>query len=231
MIPIEIRKYFCADEMTHKDKKFIKLFYYHDEFDARIEMRVDSQESKGRTTIRWKSDLKNIINKKFKAYINDLKDEKMRPVIRFSKVKEDRYQIELITPRDIQKDSDNRAEKYNGSLDGNIVQYMGDRYTRDLANRKAAIELHGTKCKICNFDFEQVYGEHGSGFIEIHHLNPLADGERHVDPQKDLIPVCSNCHSMIHRQKEKYLTPTELKSMLKLSYFSKIVEKKTRESD
>jgi predicted HNH restriction endonuclease len=35
----------------------------------------------------------------------------------------------------------------------------------------------------------------------VHHLNPISqtEGEHEVDPVNDLIPLCSNCHSMIHR--------------------------------
>ena len=50
-------------------------------------------------------------------------------------------------------------------------------------------------------NFVERYGEIGKEFIEIHHLNPISetDGEHEVNPATDLIPLCSNCHSMIHR--------------------------------
>lgn len=32
----------------------------------------------------------------------------------------------------------------------------------------------------------------------VHHLYPVAEGERDVNPTTDLRPVCSSCHSMIH---------------------------------
>ncbi|MEO5325233.1 HNH endonuclease [Mesorhizobium sp. CC13] len=57
-------------------------------------------------------------------------------------------------------------------------------------------------------------GPHGEGFIEVHHLQPL---HTLVDGGKtrlgDLVLVCSNCHRMIHRQKE-WLIPTALRQML-----------------
>jgi 5-methylcytosine-specific restriction protein A len=54
---------------------------------------------------------------------------------------------------------------------------------------------------ICKTDLGAIYGKLGEGFIEVHHLRPLGDGkgERETDPTKDLIPVCPNCHAMIHR--------------------------------
>lgn len=56
-------------------------------------------------------------------------------------------------------------------------------------------------CECCGFDFEKAYGEMGRGFIEVHHRFPLSqtDGEHEVNPETDLVPLCSNCHSMIHR--------------------------------
>ena len=51
-------------------------------------------------------------------------------------------------------------------------------------------------------NFEEKYGELGKDYIEVHHIKPISeiDSEYVVDPEKDLIPVCSNCHSMLHRK-------------------------------
>ncbi|MCH1594383.1 HNH endonuclease, partial [Staphylococcus epidermidis] len=56
------------------------------------------------------------------------------------------------------------------------------------------------------------YGDLGEGFIEIHHLKPMFSIKREikVNPQKDLVPLCSNCHKMIHRNTKKPLTIKEL---------------------
>jgi hypothetical protein len=77
--------------------------------------------------------------------------------------------------------------------------------------REACIRAKGTRCAACGMSFEEVYGERGAGFIEVHHLNPMAeaDGERTVDEAVDLVPVCPNCHRMLHRG-ERLLTPAEL---------------------
>ena len=57
---------------------------------------------------------------------------------------------------------------------------------------------------ICGFDFEAFYGEAGRNFIEVHHIKPLSslDEEIMIDPEKDLVCVCSNCHRIIHRKKD-----------------------------
>ncbi|WP_165971281.1 HNH endonuclease [Microbacterium oleivorans] len=55
-------------------------------------------------------------------------------------------------------------------------------------------------CEVCAFDFHEVYGEHGSGYIEVHHRTPLhVSGETESDLD-DLALLCANCHRMIHRR-------------------------------
>lgn len=72
-------------------------------------------------------------------------------------------------------------------------------------NKKLAArakKVHGYKCKACGFDFEQRYGPLGAGFIEAHHLTPLAElrGQTvSLDARRDFTVLCSNCHRMIHR--------------------------------
>ncbi|MEG0771017.1 MAG: HNH endonuclease, partial [Clostridia bacterium] len=64
----------------------------------------------------------------------------------------------------------------------------------------------------------KIYGEIGKDFIHVHHLKPLNEiGEEYiVNPVNDLIPVCPNCHAMLHRKiNAKYLSVEELKSLLK----------------
>jgi len=76
-----------------------------------------------------------------------------------------------------------------------------NKYERDPRARKKCIKIHGHSCQVCEFDFEKVYGALGKEYIHVHHLIPLKDiGEKYnPDPEKDLIPVCPNCHAMLHR--------------------------------
>jgi 5-methylcytosine-specific restriction protein A len=52
------------------------------------------------------------------------------------------------------------------------------------------IDHHGTSCRCCGFDFEKVYGEHGKGFIHVHHIKPLHTvGDNYVvNPIEDMVP-------------------------------------------
>lgn len=66
------------------------------------------------------------------------------------------------------------------------------------------------------FDFEKTYGEHGMGFIHVHHLRPLSSlGEGYlVDPETDMVPLCPNCHAMVHRGNEAM--PLSLEALRRL---------------
>ena len=102
------------------------------------------------------------------------------------------------------------------SYEGAVKQTLVNRYERSALARSKCIEYYGCKCYICGTDFEEEYGELGKGFIHVHHVIPLNEigKEYQVDPVKDLIPICPNCHSMIHRKKEGgCYSPDEFKDL------------------
>jgi 5-methylcytosine-specific restriction protein A len=84
--------------------------------------------------------------------------------------------------------------------EGSVQRVLVNVYERDSKARAACIERYGLSCEICGINFEKVYGEMGKGFIHVHHKKPLAiiRSEYRVDPKKDLVPVCPNCHAMLH---------------------------------
>ncbi|HBF5906854.1 TPA: HNH endonuclease [Clostridioides difficile] len=70
-------------------------------------------------------------------------------------------------------------------------------------------------CEVCDFDFEEVYGDIGSDFIEGHHIVPVSELEEGSTTRvEDICLVCSNCHKMLHR-KRPWLKSEELKYILK----------------
>jgi predicted HNH restriction endonuclease len=81
-----------------------------------------------------------------------------------------------------------------------------NKYERNKNARKKCIDHHGAICACCGLDFKEMYGEIGEGYIHVHHIKPVSEiGESYnVDPIKDLIPVCPNCHAMIHRTRKAY---------------------------
>lgn len=83
--------------------------------------------------------------------------------------------------------------------EGAVSQILVNVYERDSQARKICIDHYGLNCHVCDFNFEKVYGERGTGFIHVHHLRPVSMGEYQLSPINDLRPVCPNCHTMIHR--------------------------------
>ncbi|MDM8524266.1 HNH endonuclease [Desulfococcaceae bacterium HSG8] len=73
-------------------------------------------------------------------------------------------------------------------------------YEREPKARAACLKRHGFSCKVCGMNFKDVYGSIGKHFIHVHHRKPLAGrrSDYKVNPTKDLVPVCPNCHSMLH---------------------------------
>jgi|TARA_Y100000031_G_C8188941_1_gene370401 5-methylcytosine-specific restriction protein A len=99
--------------------------------------------------------------------------------------------------------------------DGNKTVKYSTTYERNPKNRRDAIKIHGLSCMACGFNFEKSYGEHGKGFIHVHHNQPLHEtGETIIDPKKDLIVLCPNCHAMVHRNKKYTLSLDELRELL-----------------
>jgi len=108
------------------------------------------------------------------------------------------------------------TSKQNALFEGAKRTIIVNSYERNSKARQLCIKHYGSKCIICDFDFEHKFGEHGKGFIHVHHITPISDIGKYyeVDPIKDLRPVCPNCHAMLHRC-ETPLTIEELKTLLK----------------
>lgn len=93
------------------------------------------------------------------------------------------------------------------------IEHYVVRKERERSNqlRKIAIE-HFTHnghivCDCCGFDFATDYGkQYACQAIEIHHINPIYmyeddDINKTIDSAlKNLLPVCPNCHRVIHRK-------------------------------
>ncbi|MBL8049647.1 MAG: HNH endonuclease [Anaerolineales bacterium] len=89
-------------------------------------------------------------------------------------------------------------------------------FERDPVARAKCLAHHGYKCAVCSFDFEEIYGALGKNFIHVHHVFPFSQVKKEylLDPIKDLVPVCPNCHAMIHRTRP-ILTVEQLRDYLK----------------
>jgi len=100
--------------------------------------------------------------------------------------------------------------------EGSLRQIQVNAYERNGRARRTCLLHHGFACAICGMDFAATYGSDADGLIHVHHLKPLCEiGQSYVvDPIRDLLPVCPNCHAVIHMG-GGIRSPEEVKMMLK----------------
>jgi len=86
--------------------------------------------------------------------------------------------------------------------EGALTRVLVNQYERNPKARAACIRHHGARCVVCDMSFEERYGELGKDFIHVHHIRPISGpgAKKHVNPKTDLVPVCANCHAMLHRK-------------------------------
>jgi HNH endonuclease len=85
-------------------------------------------------------------------------------------------------------------------------------FARNPALVSAAKLKYGFACAGCGFEFAKFYGEIGRGYIECHHLKPVASkgGKTANVLITEVAVLCANCHRMVHR-KNRPLSLNELK--------------------
>lgn len=122
---------------------------------------------------------------------------------------EDPVYLEFLNSHELESED----KKYS---DGKSIIVKHVRYERNPKNRKKAIQIHGCICSVCQMDFNVKYGkELAQDYIEVHHILPLSKTkQKEIDPSRDLVPVCSNCHRMLHRRKNSSLTIDGLKKIV-----------------
>ncbi len=107
-------------------------------------------------------------------------------------------------------------KEIEGYPEGACVTVKVNKFERNHKNRTLCITFHGLICTVCEFNFKEFYGDPGSGFIHVHHITPVSSmGEEYIiNPVTDLIPVCPNCHAMLHKKNPPYKV-VELKKHLR----------------
>jgi len=116
-----------------------------------------------------------------------------------------------------EKTNEIEPEQAVSLYEGAKKEVVVNAYERNIKARKLCIEYYGTKCQVCGFDFAKTYGPDFEGLIEVHHIISIStiQSEYTVDPIKDLIPLCSNCHTAIHKNIDnRCLTVEELRERI-----------------
>lgn len=222
-IPKETMWYWKAEHLKKGEQIDLFLYFAGKKYLARIKLGLN-----GRMKISWLSDLDKALKQGSSYNI----DEDIYPTLLFTKKEEENtYFLEVING-DVcfnhHKDSNSKTDEntnepiYKPQFEGRRQYITLSKPERSPANRKLCIQYHGLLCSACGFDFEKVYGEQGKDFIQVHHIVPLSTylEEKKVDPINDLFPLCSNCHSMVHRKKNEVLLIEDLKTIIAPWYLS-----------
>lgn len=102
--------------------------------------------------------------------------------------------------------------------EGNSKAVLVRRIERSRAARNACIKKLEAVCVVCGLSFGEKYGHDFEDLIQVHHLHPLGSGKaRKTYYEKDLCPICPNCHAMAHwnRHKKAPRSIDELKKIVK----------------
>lgn len=120
---------------------------------------------------------------------------------------------ELIGYDSIEVETPHIDSQVEGALD--VVEVR--RRERSPRSRLLCFRLHGRRCKACDFDSTEVYGDE-IDVMEVHHLEPLAllAEPRAYDPESDLVPLCANCHRAVHRQRPRPMDLAALRDLIQV---------------
>ncbi len=102
--------------------------------------------------------------------------------------------------------------------EGAVKKILVNKYERNTKAKKDCINFYGTQCMVCGFKFSDKYGSEFKNKIHVHHIKPISEigKEYQIDPTKDLIPVCPNCHLVLHSKgKNEVYTIDEVREMIK----------------
>lgn len=110
----------------------------------------------------------------------------------------------------------NRApEEARSYPEGALRTITTNAYERSTRARQECLAHHGTRCAVCGFSGSERYGRAFEGLIHVHHIRPISELPQNyqVDPVRDLVPICPNCHAAIH-WKRTATTIAELRKLL-----------------
>jgi 5-methylcytosine-specific restriction protein A len=156
--------------------------------------------------IQWES-IELSLYKKFDNYDEALNCLKMTSLMSLA------IMLSLVT-----EESDNLSEEISKDfeLEGTLSRIQSNKYERSRLNRAICLEIYGFVCQGCDIRMADLYGPIGDGVIHVHHFEPvsLMASPRVLNPALDLIPLCPNCHTIIHKQNPPF-TLNELKELIR----------------
>lgn len=90
--------------------------------------------------------------------------------------------------------------------EGKKTTFACTKYERSRFNRRLCLNHYGYRCVACGILLAEKYGDAGRDLIHVHHLTPVSVMEEPaiLNPIKDLVPLCPNCHNVAHRRNPPY---------------------------
>jgi hypothetical protein len=156
-----------------------------------------------RIKVDWFLDLSEspISIQEIKEYIGYIPRGAVKKIIKYraeTKRMVDEYSHHDFFPEELPNDQ-------KGIPEGAVKKVLVNAYERSREARRKCISHWGYKCQICSVSLEDIYGPYGIDFIHVHHLIPLSEIKNSyvVDPVNDMIPVCPNCHAILHRMQSE----------------------------
>ena len=164
-------------------------------FDRLFEAIMSPTPTKEKTVDKSKDETENIVNTSASVEKTVIMPnvEKSATSKEIEQVKEDKTIDESTSIQTAKK------------IEENVVEPTVKQEESDLDYKarikKECIEYYGAICDLCGFDFGYTYGEKYEDCIEVHNIHGHAEEIiESTHPIQDLIPVCCNCHRIIHSQ-------------------------------
>lgn len=200
----EVKDYFHLANMAKHERRDIFLHYNDMAYPCVI--YLDSYE-KGRGKLRWGKKFRSVFSDLVAGYFFEDNQGESVPLLRFRKIDHLNYEICLIFVREI---IENTFEVDPRLLSPREAYRLVE---ENFMWRIETMKYHGNQCALCGMDYVEIYGDPGKGRMQIHLREDLEGEEIHPHVATDLMPICANCHDIVHGG----MDPEELAAMIRLN--------------
>lgn len=202
-IPNYLRDFFYFHEMEKHDRWDIRISYNQDDYYGVLYLD-DYKKLRGK--LRWGKDLTRELGNAAAKYIFDKYDgtesEEAVPLLRLKKLSRTEFVAEVLFPHEIMS-----CRKLGP------FETPDESLENDPDTRLEVLKVHGLDCWICGFNYESSYGELGKGLIQVHYKGKEVKTE--VNLVEDFIPLCGNCHAMVHMMEDSGAGIKDLKDYVR----------------
>ena len=137
-------------------------------------------------------------------YLDESENEQKPTVLKFKKILRPIRPLAKPVPS-IEQTYPDEINESDVQVEGAMKRITVNSYERNPAARQKCIDKYKSVCYICGFDAAITYGTEFTGKIHVHHLTPISTikEQYEIDGERDLRPVCPNCHMILHSKKDE----------------------------